>query len=70
MRMIAYLLAIICIVLAVMYFVMPAGQLPAFMPGYIAGSAHIHHTHALAAVVGAIVLSVLGWFFGRPRRTA
>jgi hypothetical protein len=70
MRMLAYLLAIICIVLAVMYFVMPAGQLPTFMPGYMAGSPHIHHTHALAAAVAAIVLFLLGWFFGRSRRAA
>ena len=43
MKMLAYLLAIICIIAAVMYFVMPAGHLPTFMPGYEAGSAHIHH---------------------------
>jgi hypothetical protein len=67
MRMLAYVLAIICIVVAVMYFVMPAGQLPTFMPGYLAGSTHIHHTHALAAAVAAVVLFVLGWFAGRSR---
>jgi hypothetical protein len=70
MRMLAYLLAIVCIVLAAMYYVIPAGHLPPFMPGYIAGSAHIHHTHAYAAVVAAIVLFVLGWFFGRSQRPA
>ena len=44
MKMIAYLLAIICVIAAVMYFVMPAGQLPTFMPGYLAGSdAYSHH---------------------------
>ncbi len=68
MRMLAYLLAIICIVLAVMYYTMPAGSLPTFMPGYSAGSSHIHHTHAIAAAVAAVVLFVLGWFFGRSRR--
>ena len=70
MRMLAYLLAIICIILAVMYYVMPAGSLPTFMPGYIAGSSHVHHTHALAAAAAAVVLFVLGWFFGRSRREA
>jgi len=34
MRAIAYILAIICVIVAVVYFVMPAGQLPTFMPGY------------------------------------
>ena len=65
MRMIAYIVAIICIIAAVMYFVMPAGQLPTFMPGYLAGSSHIHTTHAIAAAVAAVVLFVIGWFLGR-----
>ena len=65
MKMIAYLLAIICVIAAVMYFTMPAGQLPAFMPGYLAGSDHIHKTHAIAAAVGAVVLFAIGWFAGR-----
>jgi hypothetical protein len=70
MRMLAYLLAIICVILAVMYYVMPAGNLPTFMPGYIAGSSHVHHTHAIAAAAAAVVLFLLGWFAGRSRRTA
>ena len=65
MKMIAYLLAIICVIAAVMYFVMPAGQLPTFMPGCLAGSDHIHKTHAIAAAVGAVVLFAIGWFAGR-----
>ena len=67
MRMLAYILAIICVVAAVMYFTMPAGQLPTFMLGYLAGSDHIHKTHALAAVVAAVVLFVAGWLVGRRR---
>ena len=67
MKMLAYLLAIICIIAAVMYFVMPAGSLPTFMPGYQAGSDHIHKTHAVAAVVAAVVLFLIGWFVGRRR---
>jgi len=65
MRMLAYLLAIICIVIAVMYFVMPAAQLPTFMPGYEAGSAHIHMKHAAIAAAAAVVLLLVGWFVGR-----
>jgi membrane protein DedA with SNARE-associated domain len=67
MKMLAYLLAIICAIAAVMYFVMPAGQLPTFMPGYLAGSDHIHTTHAIAAAVAAVILLVIGRFFGRSR---
>jgi hypothetical protein len=65
MKMIVYLLAIICVIAAVMYFVMPAGQLPSFMPGYDAGSDHIHKTHAIAAAAAAVVLFAIGWFTGR-----
>jgi hypothetical protein len=65
MRMIAYLLAIVCLIVAVVYFLMPAGSLPAFMPGYEAGSAHIHMKHAVIAVVAAVVLFLIGWFVGR-----
>ncbi len=65
MRMIAYILAIICIIAAVMYFVMPAGQLPTFMPGYEVGSVHVHIKHAVIALVAAVVLFLIGWFVGR-----
>ena len=65
MKMIAYVLGLICAIAAVMYFTMPAGSLPTFMPGYDAGSSHIHTTHALAAAVAAIVLFGVGWFAGR-----
>ena len=65
MRMLAYILAIICIIAAVMYFVMPAGQLPAFMPRYEVGSAHVHVKHAVIALVGAVVLFLIGWLAGR-----
>ena len=65
MRMIAYLLAIVCVIAAVMYFVMPAGQLPTFMPGYLEGSTHVHMTHAIAAAAGAVVLFAIGFFAGR-----
>jgi hypothetical protein len=63
--MLAYLLAIICVIAAIVYFVMQAGSLPAFMPGYEAGSAHIHMKHAIIALVAAVVLFLIGWFVGR-----
>jgi uncharacterized membrane protein YkvA (DUF1232 family) len=65
MKMLAYLLGIICLIAAVMYFVMPADHLPNFMPGYDAHSDHIHKKHAAIAVIAAIILFVIGWFAGR-----
>lgn len=67
MRLVAYILALICVVAAIMYFVMPAGSLPTFMPGYEAGSAHIHVKHAIISAVAAVVLFLIGWLIGRPR---
>jgi hypothetical protein len=67
MKMLAYLLAIICLVAAAMYFFMPAGSLPSFMPGFEAGSEHIHVKHGGAAVVAAVILFLIGWFLGRSR---
>jgi hypothetical protein len=63
--MLAYLLAIVCVIVAVMYYVMPAGSLPTFMPGYEAGSAHMHMKHAALAAGAAVVLFIVGWFAGR-----
>ena len=67
MRLIAYILALVCVVAAVMYFVMPAGSLPTFMPGYEAGSAHVHMKHAIIAAVAAVILFLIGWMIGRRR---
>ncbi len=67
MRLVAYLLAIICVIAAIVYFTMPADKLPDFMPGHLAGSTRIHTTHALAAAVAAVVLFIMGWAVGRSR---
>ena len=67
MRMLAYVLGIICLIAAIVYFAMPAGSLPTFMPGYESGSQHIHKAHAIAAVIGAVILFVLGSIAGRSR---
>jgi len=66
MKMIAYLLAIVCAIAAVMYYTTQAGSLPPFMPGYDAANpTHIHTTHAYAAAAAAVVLFAIGKFAGR-----
>jgi hypothetical protein len=65
MRIIAWLLAIICLIAAVVYFTTQAGSLPTFLPGYEAGSTHVHLKHGVVAVVAAIILFLIGWFLGR-----
>jgi hypothetical protein len=67
MRMLIYLLAIICVAAAVMYFMIPAGSLPQFVPGYELGSSHVHVKHGVIAAVVAVVLFIIGRFVGRAR---
>ncbi len=60
MRKLAYLLAFACVVVAVVYFVLPGGDLPSFMPGYVPGATRIHKMRGFAAIVAAIVFLLIG----------
>jgi hypothetical protein len=60
MKTAAYVLSIICVIVAIMYFVLPGGSLPTFLPGYVAGSTHVHRMHAFAAATGAIAFLLIG----------
>jgi hypothetical protein len=59
-KTLAYGLSIICVIVAILYFVLPGGSLPTFLPGYVAGSTHVHRMHAVAAAAGAIVFLLVG----------
>jgi hypothetical protein len=48
-----------------MYFLVPAGSLPSYIPGFEAGSPRIHVKHGIAALGAGIVLFAIGWFMGR-----
>jgi len=47
--------------LAVYYWVTPAGSLPSFFPGHLAGSAHKHIKHGVLALVLGIVSFLGAW---------
>jgi hypothetical protein len=68
MKMAALVLGIIFLILAVVYFLIPAGSLPSFLPGFEAGSDHTHVKHAVASLVVAVVLFVISWYAGRNSR--
>ena len=61
-------LALAFVVFAVVYFVLPAGSLPSFFPGFEPGSARVHVKHGVAALAVAIVLFGVAWFVGRSPR--
>lgn len=67
---IAMILGALCVVLALVYWFVPAGSLPAFMPGFAPGSADVHVKHGVAAFVVGVVLIAASRFVGGGARTA
>jgi hypothetical protein len=65
MKLICTLLGIVLIIVAVVYFVMPADQLPSFMPGHEAGVMRVHIKHGVLAGGLGVVLLIIGWIMGR-----
>jgi hypothetical protein len=65
MKLIAIVLGLVFAAVAVVYLVIPAGALPNFLPGFEAGSAHVHVKHGVAAFVIAIALFCVAWFVTR-----
>jgi hypothetical protein len=66
--LIAGLLGVVFLVLAAVYWLVPSGSLPSFLPGFEAGSDHVHLKHAFASLIVALVLFAVAWFSGRPSR--
>ncbi|HLX99266.1 MAG TPA: hypothetical protein VKR62_11240 [Roseiarcus sp.] len=62
--LLAGLLGAVFLALAAVYWMTPAGGLPSFLPGFEAGSDHIHLTHALASLIVALALfaAAIIWF--------
>jgi amino acid permease len=56
------LVGIVCLGFAVLYWTTPAGSLPAYLPGFIAGSGEIHVKHGIAALVVALGAFTFSWF--------
>jgi hypothetical protein len=56
------ILGLVFLALAALYALVPAGSLPAFIPGFEAGSDRVHVTHALVSLIIALALFALAWF--------
>jgi hypothetical protein len=67
MKIIAYLLGLVLIVIAAIYLFVPADQLPSFMPGYEAGLTRVRVKHGIASGVLGIVLFIAGMILGRSK---
>ena len=49
MKLVLTLLGVVLLVVAAVYFLMPADQLPGFFPGHLAGDSHVHTKHGIVA---------------------
>lgn len=57
---------IVLILVAILYFVTPAKDLPGFIPGHQAGLTRHHVTHGTAALVLGLVAWAGAWFTTGP----
>ena len=65
MKLLLTLLGVVLLVVAAVYFLVPADQLPGFFPGHEAGVTNVHTKHGIAAGVVGLVLIGAGMFMGR-----
>jgi uncharacterized membrane-anchored protein YitT (DUF2179 family) len=65
MKIICIVLGAALIAVAVIYFMVPADSLPAFMPGHEAGVARVHVKHGVVAGVAGLALMAVAWFMDR-----
>ena len=65
MKLILTLLGVVLLVVAAVYFVVPADQLPGFFPGHEAGVTRMHYKHGIVSGVAGLVLLAAGMWAGR-----
>jgi hypothetical protein len=65
MKPILTVLGVVLLVIAGIYFVIPADQLPGFLPGHETGVTHVHTKHGVVAAVAGVILLVAGVWMGR-----
>jgi hypothetical protein len=59
---IVLLLGVVLAVVAVVYWLTPAGALPHYFPGFVEGAAQKHIKHGLVAFIVALGLFAYAWF--------
>ncbi len=65
MKPVLTVLGVILLVVAAVYFLVPADQLPGFFPGHEAGVARLHVKHGVLSGVAGVVLLAAGVLMGR-----
>ena len=59
--LVAAVLGVLFLLVAGIYFLVPAGSLPSYFPGFVEGSTHVHLKHGLIALVVALALLGFAW---------
>jgi uncharacterized membrane-anchored protein YitT (DUF2179 family) len=65
MKLVLTLLGVVLLVVAAVYFLVPADSLPGFFPGHEAGVTRVHVKHGIASGVVGIILLAAGVWMGR-----
>jgi len=65
MKLVLTLLGVVLLVVAAVYFLVPADQLPGFFPGHEDGVARMHTKHGVVSGVAGLVLIAAGVWAGR-----
>jgi len=65
MKLVLTLLGVVLLIIAAVYVVVPADQLPSFFPGHEAGVTRVHLKHGVVSGVLGLVLIAAGAFMGR-----
>jgi hypothetical protein len=65
MKAVLTVLGVVLLIVAAIYFLVPADQLPGFFPGHEAGVTRVHLKHGIVSGVVGIVLIAAGIWLGR-----
>jgi hypothetical protein len=65
MKLVLTLLGVVLLIVAAVYFLVPADQLPSFLPGHEAGLTRVRMKHGIASGVVGLVLLGAGVWLGR-----
>jgi hypothetical protein len=65
MKLVLTLLGVVLLIVAAVYFLVPAEQLPGFFPGHEAGVMRVHMKHGVVSGAIGLILIGAGMFLGR-----
>lgn len=66
---IVVVVGVLALAVGVIYLTVPAGSLPSFFPGHLAGVTNKHTNRGGAAIIVGVVMVVIAMFLGRGSRS-